>query len=322
MTQGQTANQPILITGTTNLSVAISDDTGYSTNIGTLRAEAYNGHSQIDIHEVIRSLFHEGGESIVNNTRIAITKDYNLSAYTHINGSGHFFTRGIKSPTGDFAILGTKPTSGEILRNTSQDKKTFSFYANISEGRIVSQVSMTSPEVTIYEGSLIGVFTVEAKAQAYSMRYKIYNEDPVTPVAVFSFAFSGSTATVKNPFLVRWINQEGGWETFMFECKQEHSKGLTKNESFQPFTEDTNPRMVSRTYSKEAKEPVEVSSGIIDAKQYDRLSVLPYSPVIQLYEDSEWKDIQIEKGDSAWMTGQTTGEIIFLFQLPQPKIMK
>lgn len=322
MTQGQSANQPILITGTTNLSVSISDDTGYITNIGVLKAEAYNGHSQIDIHEIIRNLFHDDRTLIVNNGYIKVWKDYNLSAYTHINGTGYIFTRGIKQPTGNFAILGDHPTNGETTKATAQKRTLFSFYSNIANGRITAKNLPSGTEFTLYEGELIGAFTIES-GDVFSRRLiTIYNEDAAEPEVAFSFTSEITLTEEPNPFFVRWINQEGGWETFAFECKQENTKALTKNEYFQPFTEDTNPAVEFVNYSKEAKETVEVSSGMIDAEQYKRLSVLPYSPIIQLYDGTNWKNIQVEKGDSAWMTDQTTGEVLMTFQLPQPKIMK
>lgn len=126
----------------------------------------------------------------------------------------------------------------------------------------------------------------------------------------------------ENPFFVRWINNVGEWDTWMFSCRSQFVRALTGNEVFEKY----NAMGVQTSYRKEAKETISVTSGIQSRSVIQALSMMQYSPLIQLHmaddEIQKWVPIQIEKQEVALFSNQPTGEIEISFTLPTPQLNK
>lgn len=129
------------------------------------------------------------------------------------------------------------------------------------------------------------------------------------------------TPVPAHPFYVRWINNLGGWEYFMFACQQKEANQLSVNDTYEPYI--TAGRYGQRkAFHKEATRVVETSTGIIDRQTYESVSKLIYSPVIQLYDGSDWVEIQVRDGKTEVLAEQPTGELIMTFELPTPQLNK
>lgn len=127
-----------------------------------------------------------------------------------------------------------------------------------------------------------------------------------------------------HPFYVRWVNNLGGWEYFMFACNQKNTKQLSANDTFEPFGQYRTIYGERSAYHKAATSVVEVSTGAIDRQTLESVAELIFSPLIQLYdvELSTWIEIQVKDGKPEMMADQPTGELILSFELPTPQMNK
>jgi len=126
-----------------------------------------------------------------------------------------------------------------------------------------------------------------------------------------------------HPFYVRWVNDLGGWDYFMFACNQKQTKSLSKNDTYEPYV--TYGRYGLRSsYNKEATSAVEVSTGIIGKKLLKSVAECVYSPLVQLYDEAlnSWIEIQPKTDKQEFMATQTTGELKMTFELPTPQLNK
>lgn len=130
----------------------------------------------------------------------------------------------------------------------------------------------------------------------------------------------------QHPFYVRWINQQGGWDYWMFACRQTLQRSLTNTTVYTPYIEDiSTARGDKAVISKEAAESVQVSSGPINPNEWDVISRILYSPRIEKYisgegGDAVWQTLLLDKGDASIGTHAPTGEIQLTFNLPTPQL--
>ena len=128
----------------------------------------------------------------------------------------------------------------------------------------------------------------------------------------------------EHPFYVRWINNHGGWETWMFSCRHKRMRRLDENTYYETAGAYGESEGIYHTLNKTGIEIAEVSSGIVSRELYDILSKLQYSPLIQYYDinSSSWIEIQVDKGDAEWMTDTPKNEYVISFVLPKVQMNK
>lgn len=127
-----------------------------------------------------------------------------------------------------------------------------------------------------------------------------------------------------HPFYVRWVNNLGGWDYFMFACNQKHTQTLSKNDTYEKYINYYGRYGQRSSYNKEATSEVEVSTGTIDRATIESVLECVYSPLVQLYDEvtSSWIEIQPRTDKQEIMADQPTGELIMIFELPTPQINK
>lgn len=135
------------------------------------------------------------------------------------------------------------------------------------------------------------------------------------------------TPAPAHPFYVRWINNLGGWDYFMFACMQKTTGQLTANDQYEKLerTVTQYSRYGQRsTFNKTATKEVEVSTGVIDRQTLESVVECAYSPLVQLYdkETGLWYEIQPKTDKWSLMADQPTGEMILTFELPTPQMNK
>lgn len=126
-----------------------------------------------------------------------------------------------------------------------------------------------------------------------------------------------------HPFYIRWVNNLGGWDYFMFACNQKQMKSLSENDSYERYITSGRYGMRSN-YNKAATHTIEVSTGVIDRATLESVAELIFSPLIQVYDpDAQtWIEIQVKDGKPELMADQPTGEMLITFELPTPQINK
>ena len=123
-----------------------------------------------------------------------------------------------------------------------------------------------------------------------------------------------------NPFYVRWVNNSGGLDYWMFSVSQDVKTSLKSSSSFRKFYTDTEAeRGSSVSYAKEAEDIVTAGSVDLTSEQYQALSAIPFSPMIEWFNEDiqKWVRLSIDKEDNTQITRQTRQTIEITFILPQ-----
>lgn len=129
--------------------------------------------------------------------------------------------------------------------------------------------------------------------------------------------------TPENPFYVRWINRQGGYDYWMFSYRQFFNRNIASPQVFIPET--TDQQTVSgfeSLYSLTAEEFVRVGAQGLLPNEYDCLSKLPYSPKVEWFDEAtqKFKTLIIQKGDSERDNRNILSELEFIFKLPTPQL--
>lgn len=130
------------------------------------------------------------------------------------------------------------------------------------------------------------------------------------------------TPAPAHPFYVRWINQQGGYDHWMFACRQFFKRELKSASYFRPYRDTNDTGTDAVLLGKEAEENISVSSGSIDANEWQAISRILYSPKIELYNPATklWHTILLDKGSAEIGTAAPTGEVTLTFNLPAPRL--
>ena len=121
-----------------------------------------------------------------------------------------------------------------------------------------------------------------------------------------------------SPFWVRWVNQIGGMDHWMFGGRQ--FEGLTLKEK-QTYTPATNTiGKYKRQISAEAENMITVGASGLSENEYQNISRIILSPKIEYYDSGEWIPITIDKAELSRNTGEPMQEIELSFELPQPNL--
>lgn len=124
----------------------------------------------------------------------------------------------------------------------------------------------------------------------------------------------------QHPFYIRWINNLGGYDYFMFACDNKKTSKLTANDTYAKYGSNG----YKSSYHKEAQRTIEVSTGIVPREMADCLAELIYSPEIMLWDGTQgrWFEIQVIDGKTEIKATQTCREMFFTFELQTPILNK
>jgi len=150
------------------------------------------------------------------------------------------------------------------------------------------------------------------------------------PIEVWSTApgFIQNIKTIEtqipsSPFYVKWINQQGGWDYWMFSHRQYLSRNIANQVVFNPYTEDQlTAKGFAELISIDGIEKVKVGAPSLNENDYDCVSKLIYSPSIMWFneETGKWNTILIEPSDNTKDTRSTFNDLEFTFSLPTPQL--
>lgn len=123
----------------------------------------------------------------------------------------------------------------------------------------------------------------------------------------------------ENPFYIRWINRQGGYDYWMFSYRQYLTRAISNQQTFNPYVENQETAdSFEDLYNLSANESVRVGTEGLSANDYDCVSKLIYSPKIEHYnpETMKWTRIYVEKGDNERDTRSILNQLEFTFKLP------
>lgn len=121
-----------------------------------------------------------------------------------------------------------------------------------------------------------------------------------------------------NPFYIRWINQKGGWDTYMFEQHKKYTQEVDRGDQY-VLANSRGPR-ASQTRGElapEFKNIVQAGAEQLDENDFNLLKGIALSPLVQRFNDSVgvWQRVLVNDTDLTWDTKTPRNTVSYEFQL-------
>lgn len=121
-----------------------------------------------------------------------------------------------------------------------------------------------------------------------------------------------------NPFYIRWINQKGGWDTYMFEQHKKHTQEVDRGDQYvlansrDPYASQTRGEL-----APEFKNIVQAGAEQLDENDFNLLKGIALSPLVQRFNDSIgiWQRVLVNDTDLTWDTKTPRNTVSYEFQL-------
>ena len=121
-----------------------------------------------------------------------------------------------------------------------------------------------------------------------------------------------------NPFYIRWINQKGGWDTYMFEQHKKYTQEVDRGDQYvlansrDPYASQTRGEL-----APEFKNIVQAGAEQLDENDFNLLKGIALSPLVQRYNPSimAWQRVLVDDTDLTWDTKTPRNTVSYEFQL-------
>lgn len=121
-----------------------------------------------------------------------------------------------------------------------------------------------------------------------------------------------------NPFYIRWINQKGGWDTYMFEQHKKYTQEVDRGDQYvlansrDPYASQTRGEL-----APEFKNIVQAGAEQLDENDFNLLKGIALSPLVQVYnyQIGVWQRVLIDDTDLTWDTKTPRNTVSYEFQL-------
>lgn len=121
-----------------------------------------------------------------------------------------------------------------------------------------------------------------------------------------------------NPFYIRWINQKGGWDTYMFEQHKKYTQEVDRGDQYvlansrDPYASQTRGEL-----APEFKNIVQAGAEQLDENDFNLLKGIALSPLVQRYNYSVgvWQRVLVNDTDLTWDTKTPRNTVSYEFQL-------
>lgn len=126
-----------------------------------------------------------------------------------------------------------------------------------------------------------------------------------------------------NPFYIRWINQKGGWDTYMFEQHKKYVQEVDRGDQYvlanarDPYTTETRGEL-----APEFKNIVQAGAEQLDENDFNLLKGIALSPLVQVYnyQIGVWQRVLVDDTDLTWDTKAPRNTVSYEFQLIDEQI--
>lgn len=121
-----------------------------------------------------------------------------------------------------------------------------------------------------------------------------------------------------NPFYIRWINQKGGWDTYMFEQHKKYTQEVDRGDQY--VLANSRGPDASQTRGElapEFKNIVQAGAEQLDENDFNLLKGIALSPLVQRYNYSVkvWQRVLVNDTDLTWDTKIPRNTVSYEFQL-------
>lgn len=121
-----------------------------------------------------------------------------------------------------------------------------------------------------------------------------------------------------NPFYIRWINQKGGWDTYMFEQHKKYTQEVDRGDQYvlansrDPYATQTRGELAPGV-----KNIVQAGAEQLDENDFNLLKGIALSPLVQVYNYpiGIWQRVLVDDTDLTWDTKAPRNTVSYEFQL-------
>lgn len=121
-----------------------------------------------------------------------------------------------------------------------------------------------------------------------------------------------------NPFYIRWINQKGGWDTYMFEQHKKYTQEVDRGDQYVlANSRDPDASQTRGELAPEFKNIVQAGAEQLDENDFNLLKGIALSPLVQRYNHSVgvWQRVLVDDTDLTWDTKAPRNTVSYEFQL-------
>lgn len=121
-----------------------------------------------------------------------------------------------------------------------------------------------------------------------------------------------------NPFYIRWINQKGGWDTYMFEQHKKYTQEVDRGDQYVLANSgDPHASQTRGELAPEFKNIVQAGAEQLDENDFNLLKGIALSPFVQRYNDliGVWQRVLVNDTDLTWDTKTPRNTVSYEFQL-------
>lgn len=161
------------------------------------------------------------------------------------------------------------------------------------------------------------VYEFETKVSTDANYVKLRLSGGADPSQAWNIIFV-DTEVPCNPFYIRWINQKGGWDTYMFEQHKKYTQEVDRGDQYVlansrgPYASQTRGEL-----APEFKNIVQAGAGQLDENDFNLLKGIALSPLVQRYNYSvrAWQRVLVNDTDLTWDTKTPRNTVSYEFQL-------
>lgn len=121
-----------------------------------------------------------------------------------------------------------------------------------------------------------------------------------------------------NPFYIRWINQKGGWDTYMFEQHKKYTQEVDRGDQYVlANSRDPHASQTRGELAPEFKNIVQAGAEQLDENDFNLLKGIALSPLVQVYnyQLGAWQRVLVDDTDLTWDTKTPRNTVSYEFQL-------
>lgn len=161
------------------------------------------------------------------------------------------------------------------------------------------------------------VYEFETKVSTDANYVKLSLSGGADPSQAWNIIFI-DTEKPCNPFYIRWINQKGGWDTYMFEQHKKYTQEVDRGDQYVlansrgPYASQTRGEL-----APEFKNIVQAGAEQLDENDFNLLKGIALSPLVQRYNNPirAWQRVLVNDTDLTWDTKTPRNTVSYEFQL-------
>lgn len=314
-------------------------------SIDTHRDSGFGTTKKYDLSFLAKAGFRDRPRTFpYQNTAIGFAIDYNLiSAYAYRgigeqNFNVRYASRGVR-PRG-FNVDFSRSNVGLVLTDRVPDsesriyvKKYFGYPNFVTVSRRMSQAlnSQSAMEVNVMYTGTTAFKTMEISPRInipFVLEFDEELADGADYVIVRNrnlplnsdrwHIYYVDTEVPCNPFYIRWINQKGGWDTYMFEQHKKYTQEVDRGDQYVlANSRDPHASQTRGELAPEFKNIVQAGAEQLDENDFNLLKGIALSPLVQVYnyQIGTWQRVLVNDTDLTWDTKAPRNTVSYEFQL-------